>query len=416
MNKPTGSVIIMSHYSFPGGSAAALRILNLADGFARNDKKVHILSPYCSASRREQLNNRYADQVKVYYVFPKAKPIRLYNDVLYKIKVSDHYYNIVKAIIDKEDVELVYIYDGTSYLYYNKVSKYIRKNKVSLTFDITEMRDKNYQVNIWKWNYPASLKRNISNIVLLPDYLLGKRIVLNRASFFISISTILGHSLSHYHKNMIVIPGFERFSPTKETVLKKDPKVIFMYVGSLIERDGPEILNDLLTELKPYTNELEFRFIGKYMGKVESKILMEKFQNKFGVLVNSIGEVDENEIGNELLKADVFVLPRKDTYEERCAFPTRLAEFLTLRKPVLLSPVGDIGMYLEDGQDACHIVQGINGGISQTSQNQMIRLIKDNAFRKEIADNGYQKGLRYFDNKVNAKKLLRMANPEDLKN
>lgn len=408
----SNSVIVISHYSYPGGSAASLRIHNMVEGLVANKRKVHVISPYFRPSRRSDKPQVDTSGIREYYVFPELKLPRLYSDFLYKSHVSRFMEDTVKAIISRESVDLVYIYDGTSYLYFNKVSKLIRHKKIPLTIDITESRDQNYQLDFFG-KRKKSWKERISNLVLYPDYLMGKQIILPRANFFISISTLLRDYLTRFHRDIIVIPGFERFLPVRSLPdFSQRTKISFLYVGTLIDRDAPELLELLMIELMHYKNELEFKFIGRYDRIEKSKKIMEDWKNKFGNLVNSVGEVDEKEITDELSKSDVFILTRRDSYEERCAFPTRLAEYLALNKPVIVSAVGDIHLYLKDEQDTCYIESNANQRLSDKSKAQMIRLIKNKSFRDFIANNGYSKGVKHFDSIRNAGAILEMSEHE----
>ena len=61
---------------------------------------------------------------------------------------------------------------------------------------------------------------------------------------------------------------------------------------------------------------------------------------------------------DEMGQADAFVILREDNLETRSLFPTRLPEFLSTGKPVILSDAGDLAIYLNDRESACVIPPG----------------------------------------------------------
>ena len=61
---------------------------------------------------------------------------------------------------------------------------------------------------------------------------------------------------------------------------------------------------------------------------------------------------------DEMGRADAFVILRDDNLETRSLFPTRLPEFLSTGRPVIVSDAGDLALYLKDRESACVIPPG----------------------------------------------------------
>ena len=404
----SSTVIVLIPYSYPGGTAASLRVYNFVEGLVANGQKVHVVSFYHMPSRRLNIENYNAQNVSEYFIFPGRNELQFRNLFSYRSKVSKSFCEIVQRITSKEKVQLVYIYDGTSYAYFNAVTKLIQQLKIPMTFDITELRDSNYSLQTFLFAKDITFKGKLSNLLLFPDYYSGKKAILKRAAFFISISTSLKKYLEVYGKPVIILPGFERFAgpPGKPNPMDK---VTLLYVGSLIERDAPQTLKLVVQEVLDHHDHVEVKFIGRYGTSKKGKELVEELQHKYGDHIVSLGQVGEDMMASELMLADILVLCRKDSLEERCAFPTRLAEYLALRKAILVSPIGDIPLYLEDGKDVGFVDLDDHGRLSDSSRSTIQRIISDEEFREKMAENGNKKGKRYFDNIRNAEEVLKQV-------
>ena len=402
------TVIVLIPYSYPGGTAASLRVFNFVEGLAANAQKVHVVSLYHMPSRRSKIDDYNAQTVSEHFIFPGKYELQFKNLFSYRAKVSKTFCGIVRGIASKEKVQLVYIYDGTSYAYFNAVTKLIQQLKIPMTFDITEQRDSNYSLWTLMFSNDLSIRNKISNTLLFPDYVFGKKLVLKRATFFISISTALKKYLVDYGKQVIIIPGFERFVKISHK-LSPDRKVTLLYVGSLIERDAPQTLKLVVEDALDHHDHVEVKFIGRYGTSKKGKELVEELQHKYGDHIVSLGQVGEDMMASELMLADILVLCRQVSLEERCAFPTRLAEYLALRKAILVSPIGDIPLYLEDGKDVGFVTLEDSGRLSDCSRSTIQRMISDEDFREKMAENGNMKGKRYFDNIRNAEEVLKQV-------
>jgi glycosyltransferase involved in cell wall biosynthesis len=57
-------------------------------------------------------------------------------------------------------------------------------------------------------------------------------------------------------------------------------------------------------------------------------------------------------------RARCLVLPRPDSQQARAGFPTKLGEYLALGRPVVVTKVGEIPRFLEDGRTAYLVETG----------------------------------------------------------
>ena len=64
------------------------------------------------------------------------------------------------------------------------------------------------------------------------------------------------------------------------------------------------------------------------------------------------GIIPAEEMPQMLVNATITALARPDSIQARCGFPTKLGEYLLSANPVVVTRVGDIPLFLEDGRSA----------------------------------------------------------------
>ncbi len=69
-------------------------------------------------------------------------------------------------------------------------------------------------------------------------------------------------------------------------------------------------------------------------------------------LVKQTGWLPLEEVTAAMVAADILVVPKLDHIANRAGMPTKLAEYLAAGRPIVASNVGDIPLYLVDGENA----------------------------------------------------------------
>ncbi len=209
---------------------------------------------------------------------------------------------------------------------------------------------------------------------------------------------------------LIVVPAIECWDlGCLASAAQKDKgsRVVFVYVGSLTPRDAPEHLREILRELDSRGHEFELRLIGDYMGTDNGRRFVREV-SRDPRLVNrivSLGWVSDQELKHQLLAADALLLTRRRSRKEECAFPTRLAEYLTTGRPVCVASVGDIPLYLENGLHA--IV--FSPDDPHRAADAISELITKRDLGAEMGLNGFRRGAECFNREVHARRVLDFA-------
>jgi len=117
--------------------------------------------------------------------------------------------------------------------------------------------------------------------------------------------------------------------------------------------------------------------------------------------VIDLGYVDHELLPNYLALSDVYVQPGSDDAFNRFRLPSKIPEFLAMKKPVIL-PQTNIGLKLTDGENAFLLKKGTPEEIADACQD----LFHDPSLSQRIAENGAAFARENFDPRKNTAALL----------
>ena len=132
---------------------------------------------------------------------------------------------------------------------------------------------------------------------------------------------------------------------------------------------------------------------------------LERLMNELNVMENVkiIKSLTLEEVVDLLKQADILVSPKIDHIVNRMAMPIKLGEYLATGKPLIATPVGDIGKILKHGKNALLSEPG-----SVESLTKCINmLIKDSDLARRIGRQGKMLAKQEFDIVPNAEKILK---------
>lgn len=119
-------------------------------------------------------------------------------------------------------------------------------------------------------------------------------------------------------------------------------------------KDGVDILLEAFALVKKKWNKpLQLYIIGKTPLLTERKGHL-KLIDELGINEDVIftGIITAQEMPQMLKNAECLVLARPDNIQAKYGFPTKLGEYLLTENPVVVTSVGDIPLYLQDGISA----------------------------------------------------------------
>ncbi|MDP0494289.1 MAG: glycosyltransferase family 4 protein [Fusobacterium sp. JB021] len=187
------------------------------------------------------------------------------------------------------------------------------------------------------------------------------------------------------------LPGsgidLEKFKPTEK--VKKNEKVIFLFLGRIVDNKGVRILNEVSKEIfKKYKN-VEFRLFGK-INKEErgyvSEEEMKSWENKSNIKYCG----NSKDVREQIQDSDCIILP--SYYRE--GVPHSLLESAAMGKPIITT--NNVGC-----KDI--VEHGYNGFLSEIKDVQgMVKNIEkflklSNEEKGKLGINGRRKGEKEFD-------------------
>ena len=113
--------------------------------------------------------------------------------------------------------------------------------------------------------------------------------------------------------------------------------------------------------------------------------------------------VSAAEIPQILKNATVLALDRPDSLQAQCGFPTKLGEYLLTENPVVVTKVGDIPLFLKDGETAL-LAEERN---PHEFSSKLLWALEHPAEAIEIGKAGAQVAMREFNYLNETKKIIK---------
>ncbi|MGD8778950.1 MAG: glycosyltransferase family 4 protein [Ignavibacteria bacterium] len=118
------------------------------------------------------------------------------------------------------------------------------------------------------------------------------------------------------------------------------------------------------------------------------------------------GKIHRDEIPKYLCNATALVLSRPNNIQAKGGFPTKLGEYLATGNPVIVTSVGEIPYYLQDG---------VNAFIAEPDSvesfaSKMIEVIENPSRARVVGLKGRELTSKVFNNNVQAKRILNFIN------
>ncbi|MFN7875410.1 MAG: glycosyltransferase [Pirellula sp.] len=353
MTKPIRKIVMIGQFLFPSGSASAARIRNLALGFVENGCEVSVVptAPLPKSASQAKPN---LPGIRVFSLskYPGSgfvpqrnsflrKPFWFISNQLAALRSR----SVVASLIHNKNCDLAIFY-GRSWSVLSPSLNECRKNGVTSLIDVVELSSQ-------FGGFGGGLS---------PIYWDWQRMEKKIASHFQGVVTISRGLQDYYQqrgcKHTLVVPSIEGWDGGQSSSIDTETpneKLRILYVGALLERDSPSSIAKLISGFKANGYlQFDIRIAGKYAETSEGKSVERSWraQKEVGSSVTFLGRLSDEELAREFSRADFFLLTRKNSMEEACAFPTRLVEYIKAKRPVIVSNVGDIGLYLKDGVNA----------------------------------------------------------------
>lgn len=328
-------LIFTGGYGFPIGDAYTNRILAFARGFVKNGCKVTLLIIYPG---RNNIDEEQGEMDGFNYRFC-AGTKRADNWFLKKLIGIRGIFNTARILTGmhrKDDIDAVLTF-SQNFAQNFPIYLFTRIHKISFVRENNEfprmvLRRGHSHLNAFNKLFFKFVNRFFDGYIYISSALVEfNRPLLPKAMPVLTVP---------------IIVDADRF-PLEDT----EPKNLITYCGNLFgEKDGVDILLEAFSKIHLKHPDYSLVLIGNTNSTVEMA-RMKAWIDQLGIADKVVftGFVHRDEVPVLLQRSAVLALARPDNIQAKGGFPTKLGEYLASGRPVLVTAVGDIPDYIQDG-------------------------------------------------------------------
>jgi len=175
--------------------------------------------------------------------------------------------------------------------------------------------------------------------------------------------------------------------------------MVIGYFGSVWAVKGLEIVFQAAADLQQRGKDFKLLITGNLSANGNLMQLIEELKLKDRLILP--GFLPREELIGTMSVADILVEPKIAHVANQAAFPQKLAEYLSLGKPIVASAIGDIPQYLSHGQNALLCEAGNPLALA----NEIEKLIDNNELRQKLGVKARETAVRCFDCEIIARRM-----------
>ena len=331
-------IIFGDTFTFPNGNAATNRVHTYAKGFSENGFKAYVV---CSRSDYTENPDGTFEGIDYSYPFGQKERskyflIRRWVKLLKYINTHRHFR---KLRISYDILALILYTDNLTIQLYGFL--------LGKLFNIKIIHERSeHPLRAYQNSKINKARGEIKSII-------GTRL----CDGIFSISQYLSDFYKWRHvseEKLLLVPStvdVTRFNLSDVSPLPFD---YIAYCGSLtIKKDGVDILIESFRQLASEKPDIDLVLIGKGdLAEEEASIRKRILQLDLGSRVHFLGQISRQEVPAYLKGARLLALARPRSIVADAGFPSKLTEYLSTGKPVVVTRVGEIPNYLKDMENA----------------------------------------------------------------
>lgn len=331
-------VIFGDNFSFPEGDAATNRVYNYAKGFYENGINVHVI---CFSSEYDTVGEGMEDEIHFYHPFGVRNRNRFF--IIRRWQKFIKYFrtiSLIKSIQRKDKIIAVHCY---TQLLQTQLFAFIfsRYYKTRLTLERSEHPMRNTNDKVIKrlyGNFKIAIETRLyDGIFCISDYLI--RFYQNKGCD---------------ERKLFLVPS--TVDPARFNKLLDSPFRFryILYCGSLTTlKDGVDILIESFSRISRRHPDINLALVGE-ADTLKDEIFFRELVSRFNIKnrVFFTGKLPRTAIPEYMCNAEILTLARPRSIVADAGFPSKLTEYLATGKPVIVTSVGEIPVYLKDNDNA----------------------------------------------------------------
>jgi glycosyltransferase involved in cell wall biosynthesis len=381
-------VIIGDAFTFPEGTAATNRVHTYAKGFSENGVNVHVI---CFDSRYDTPGDGISNGIFYYHPFGQGKRnkyllARSWRKVLKDYKT----FRLITQINrnDKVIACLCYTKLLRTQFFVFVIAKYIKSKLVLERSEHPLQNYKDYFFTRILGRLKTFWETKLCNAILcISQYLID----------FYKLNGVSSESL-------LLVPSTV---DTNRFNIVCDPPLSYSYIlycGSItIIKDGVDILIKSFSKIAPVYPQVSLVILGKG-DTIEEEIIVRGLVDSLNLndRIFFLGQLPRIEVPPFMLHAKMLVLSRPKSMIADAGFPSKLTEYLASGRPIVVTKVGEIEVYLKDNETAFLSIPNSIDAFAERMDN----ILSDYESALRVGEKGKELTLGIFNYNVQAQRMI----------
>ena len=370
---------ILCHYSFPTGMAPTIRIISYSKGLIQNGADVEVFSFYW---RRDDSNEPLEGSIDgMKYTIPcryHTKKGKFYHVFIDKRNI---YYGVVKRIRQSHKERPFDFF----LISFDKICNY--------RYFLPKLARMGIPMGLIADEYPEPIRRLKKNIPL------WDKICFKYYHRYFSKRVLMTKALEHFYNSIISPkPTFilnsvldeERFVGIQKQSIDRP---YLCYMGNMqLKKDNIDNIIKAFSLIADSFPEYDLHLYGTPSG--DDKAVVENciIQNGMQERVFIKGRLDYDRVPLVLANATILVTSQPNTKRAEGGFPTKMGEYMMTHVPMLVTDVGEISQYVQDGKNTFMVPPEDPKAYAEKLRYILNHL--DEA--KQVAERAYQYAISHF--------------------
>jgi len=375
-------------FTFPEGDASTNRVYSYANGFIENGLDVAII---CFRNDNRAKYSGEVDRIRYYYPYSRSQEranflSRRWQSILKYYRT----FAIIRDIVASNKLLAIHCYTKSLITQkYAFLLALLFKSKLILE----------------RSEHPLKMYKNKVSEKILGYCRVAFEIRLCNYIFCISDYLIDFYKNNGANiKKLFKVPSTVDVRRFSQTYPKPLSYKYICYCGSLTtQKDGVDILIKSFAKIAIRFPDINLLLIGK-ADKQQDDTYFRRLVSDFEIedRVLFIGKLPRNEIPAYLCNAEILALARPRSMVADAGFPSKLTEYLATGKPVVVTRVGEIPVFLMDG---------VNAFLSdpdspEAFSNKLSYVLENYYYAKKAGEKGRELATTIFNYNYQTKRIL----------